>query len=193
MGIARITVFVIRHRERFTTVDPIKMAATSTLSPQSLNLYAYTENDPVNKTDPEGLDHNQLHVNVYGAPWPTGGTGFSIPSWLSSFLNGILGNIFGGGNQWYPGMQVGPTVYFWQFNTASITPSAPPPLPGAGTTANVLSPSPDYSTTDCLNNVMSFLGKYVSGEGGSLGVVKPPFVTPVGKLEFLLKMVWFYD
>ena len=23
--------------------------------------------------------------------------------------------------------------------------------------------------------------------------VKPPFVTPVGKLEFLLKMVWFYD
>ena len=135
---------------RFTTVDPIKMAATSTLSPQSLNLYAYTENDPVNRSDPSGLDWPTLGgggnptINsggIYGGGFP-GRTGFSIPSWLSSFLNGILGNIFGGGNQWYPGMQVGPTVYFWQFNTASITPSAPPPLPGAGTTANIFSPPP---------------------------------------------------
>lgn len=51
-----------------------------------------------------------------------------------------------------------------------MTPSAPPPLPGAGTTKNVTPPPPDYSTADCLNDVMSFLNKYVTGEGGSLGV-----------------------
>ena len=37
-------------------------------------------------------------------------------------------------------MQVGPTVYFWHFNTAAFTLSAPPPLPGAGTTNEVVSP-----------------------------------------------------
>jgi RHS repeat-associated protein len=40
---------------RFTTVDPIKMRATSRMNPQTLNLYAYTANDPINRTDPDGL------------------------------------------------------------------------------------------------------------------------------------------
>ena len=40
---------------RFTQVDPIGMASTSLESPQTLNLYAYCTNDPVNHTDPDGL------------------------------------------------------------------------------------------------------------------------------------------
>lgn len=40
---------------RFTTVDPIGMSAADLAHPQTLNLYAYCANDPVNRTDPDGL------------------------------------------------------------------------------------------------------------------------------------------
>jgi RHS repeat-associated protein len=40
---------------RFTQVDPAGMGATSLVNPQSLNLYAYCTNDPINHTDPDGL------------------------------------------------------------------------------------------------------------------------------------------
>ena len=40
---------------RFTQVDPAGMDATSLSNPQTLNLYAYCANDPVNNLDPSGL------------------------------------------------------------------------------------------------------------------------------------------
>jgi RHS repeat-associated protein len=40
---------------RFNQVDPIGMGAVSLSNPQSLNLYGYCENDPVNSLDPDGL------------------------------------------------------------------------------------------------------------------------------------------
>ena len=40
---------------RFTQVDPIGMEAVSLETPQSLNLYAYCGNDPINYLDPSGL------------------------------------------------------------------------------------------------------------------------------------------
>ncbi|MGI8541894.1 MAG: RHS repeat-associated core domain-containing protein [Aridibacter sp.] len=40
---------------RFTQVDPIGMGASSLASPQTLNLYTYCGNDPINHTDPSGL------------------------------------------------------------------------------------------------------------------------------------------
>jgi RHS repeat-associated protein len=43
------------HQGRFTQIDPIGMKSTSLSSPQSLNLYAYCENDPINNRDPSGL------------------------------------------------------------------------------------------------------------------------------------------
>lgn len=39
---------------RFTTVDPIGMQAASLVSPQTLNMYTYCANDPINFTDPSG-------------------------------------------------------------------------------------------------------------------------------------------
>lgn len=41
-------------------VDPIGMAAANPEDPQSLNLYAYCGNDPVNSIDPEGLFFGKL-------------------------------------------------------------------------------------------------------------------------------------
>lgn len=40
---------------RFTQVDPIGMRSVSIESPQTLNLYAYCANDPINHADPTGL------------------------------------------------------------------------------------------------------------------------------------------
>jgi RHS repeat-associated protein len=40
---------------RFTQVDPIGMGDASLGNPQSLNLYSYCYNDPINHTDPSGL------------------------------------------------------------------------------------------------------------------------------------------
>jgi RHS repeat-associated protein len=40
---------------RFSQVDPIGMGSVSLTAPQTLNLYAYCTNDPINYTDPSGL------------------------------------------------------------------------------------------------------------------------------------------
>jgi len=40
---------------RFTQVDPIGMKAADFNNPQTLNLYSYCGNDPINHTDPNGL------------------------------------------------------------------------------------------------------------------------------------------
>jgi RHS repeat-associated protein len=45
---------------RFTQVDPIGINASSLDNPQSLNLYAYCGNDPVNHVDPSGLFWGKL-------------------------------------------------------------------------------------------------------------------------------------
>ncbi len=45
---------------RFTQVDPLGMAATNLMSPQTLNLYSYCGNDPVNRTDASGLFWGKL-------------------------------------------------------------------------------------------------------------------------------------
>jgi RHS repeat-associated protein len=40
---------------RFTQVDPLEMDAASLNDPQTLNMYAYCGNDPINNVDPDGL------------------------------------------------------------------------------------------------------------------------------------------
>ena len=57
--ISRLDYAVNRHysaaQGRFTQVDPIGMSAVHLISPQSLNLYSYCFNDPINFVDPSGL------------------------------------------------------------------------------------------------------------------------------------------
>ena len=43
-------------QSRFTQVDPIGMASADIGNPQSMNLFAYVENNPVDFIDPSGLD-----------------------------------------------------------------------------------------------------------------------------------------
>jgi RHS repeat-associated protein len=64
---------------RFTQPDP--MITTDLRNPQSLNLYSYARNDPINKTDPAGLQDTGI-VSDYnpsqgGSGWPdlAGGAG----------------------------------------------------------------------------------------------------------------------
>jgi RHS repeat-associated protein len=45
---------------RFTQVDPIGMAAARSSDPQSMNLYSYCGNDPINRMDPDGLFWGKL-------------------------------------------------------------------------------------------------------------------------------------
>ncbi|MGH9754986.1 MAG: RHS repeat-associated core domain-containing protein [Blastocatellia bacterium] len=47
--------FYSPQQGRFTQVDPIEMEATDLNDPQTLNLYAYCGNDPINHVDPDGL------------------------------------------------------------------------------------------------------------------------------------------
>jgi hypothetical protein len=62
--------FYSPQQGRFTQVDPIGMGAAELTNPQSLNLYSYVENDPINSTDPLGLDGLSIAL---GGPFPTGG------------------------------------------------------------------------------------------------------------------------
>jgi RHS repeat-associated protein len=47
--------FYSSQQGRFTQVDPIGMRAASLGNPQTLNMYAYCGNDPINHVDPDGL------------------------------------------------------------------------------------------------------------------------------------------
>jgi RHS repeat-associated protein len=58
-GTTHLDYAVNRHYDslqgRFTQVDPAGMGMVSLESPQTLNLYAYCANDPINTLDPSGL------------------------------------------------------------------------------------------------------------------------------------------
>lgn len=52
---------------RFTQPDPIGMKAATPSDPQSLNLYSYCGNDPVNHVDPNGLFFGRLFKKIGSA------------------------------------------------------------------------------------------------------------------------------
>jgi len=52
---------------RFTQVDPAGMRAASLASPQSLNLYSYCGNDPINRIDRDGLGILSFIAKLYRA------------------------------------------------------------------------------------------------------------------------------
>jgi hypothetical protein len=126
------------------------MGAVSVMNPQTMNLFGYTANDPINRTDPSGLDGVDANLTTFpsGGWFPSGGTGNSMPSWLSIRFTGDLGSLFGGGN----GRAVLRPIYFWQFETSRVAmaPTVQPPLPGSGTTSTLDDPPPyTQENKDC--------------------------------------------
>src|SRR5262245_21138542 len=115
--------FYSSQQGRFTQVDPIGMSAVSLSDPQTLNMYAYCGNDPINNEDPRGLFFDKI-INAFkaigralerlfssggssgpGITTPTTFPGGSIPSITAArrsglggfrtppFVNGFLGGL----------------------------------------------------------------------------------------------------
>jgi RHS repeat-associated protein len=93
---------------RFAQVDPIGMASVSLGNPQSLNLYSYVGNDPINFTDPSGL----LRIIIWRQSCVDIGDGPVCESYVDQVIDipdGPAGDIIesGGGSG---GQQSPPTV-----------------------------------------------------------------------------------
>ena len=98
------------HLGRFNQVDPLGVGASSLTDPQSLNLYAYSANDPVNYTDPNGMNFTPILVDAdhpyfgYDGHAGGGGGGGGIRNCSAQYgfaecggWGGILGGNFGDG------------------------------------------------------------------------------------------------
>lgn len=85
---------------RFTQVDRVGMEAVRLTSPQSLNLYAYCENDPINVSDPLGTWGFSISFGGFFGGGHDGHGGFwgGLLGGLFSFGLGVLGSFFGWGN-----------------------------------------------------------------------------------------------
>jgi RHS repeat-associated protein len=64
---------------RFWTPDPSGLAAVNPLNPQSWNMYAYANRDPVNFNDPSGNDGCAVETGFCYTPYPGFGTFQSDP------------------------------------------------------------------------------------------------------------------
>ncbi|HEX5081228.1 MAG TPA: RHS repeat-associated core domain-containing protein, partial [Blastocatellia bacterium] len=76
---------------RFNQADPLGMGASSLTDPQSLNMYSYVKNDPVNYVDPSGLllaEGGDCYMLINWTLWDNG----------SITINSVQVFCFGGGS-----------------------------------------------------------------------------------------------
>jgi RHS repeat-associated protein len=85
------------RRGRFVQPDPLGLVAGDLSNPQSLNLYSYVGNDPINAVDPNGM----LLVPIYGRAC-AGTAGYEVCEWYVAGYIDIGG--FGGGITGGPGI-----------------------------------------------------------------------------------------
>lgn len=123
---------------KFTQVDPIGMEAVSPFAPQTLNMYTYCGNDPVNYIDPAGLFFGKLFKwigKIFSAvakvlKWVVivvavvlitafilAYTPYMLPGWLGNAMGSLLGflgkigaSAFGAGLAGAIGVEVGATA-----------------------------------------------------------------------------------
>ena len=83
---------------RFKSADPSGAKAADPSNPTSWNMYAYTQGDPINHSDPTGTFDDGPSL-MAPPDWGYGGGGACLPvGWGSNeWLNGSLGEVFGGG------------------------------------------------------------------------------------------------
>jgi hypothetical protein len=100
------------------------MGAVDLSNPQSLNLYAYCGNDPINSIDPSGTWG--FGISFGGFPGFPGGPGAGPGGFWSGLFNfgaGLLSSIFGSSN----GHIIGPPFLAFQTPAARVGPPAPKP------------------------------------------------------------------
>lgn len=111
---------------RFTQPDPLGMGAASLADPQSLNMYSYVGNDPMNRVDPDGqfwgalfqliagLFHN-LKPNIINGSFAYNNHPPVSVSFTTNFQNiGVAYGVFGiplrVGDQWLPKLLQDPVL-----------------------------------------------------------------------------------
>ncbi len=92
------------QRGRFNQVDPLGMGAASLADPQSLNLYSYVGNDPVNSVDPSGLNEHPAGVVDSGGVYCSAQYSGEECGGLSGLMSGNYGNHVAEYNRVYGGM-----------------------------------------------------------------------------------------
>src|SRR6185436_9863211 len=158
---------------RFTQVDPLGMTAVDLLNPQTLNLYAYCGNDPVNARDPLGASGFSFSFGGFGfgfgfggvGPGGTGGpgTGGGLFGGLINFGLGLFGSLFGGGGAGQRHILGSP---FFSL------PPAPKPIPLPGPTHSTITANVPQTDIIPLQTGLQRLGQFMSKTGIKSGIVQ---------------------
>ena len=128
---------------RFMQPDPLSVLASDPSNPQSLNLYSYVQNDPVNYIDPEGLnlmdpDYWEKNENSFAG----GGRGIFSPG-IHSFSSYTIStqtgfNFVGSPIEWGPWVI---TTYFFAVGGSSGGSAKGGGTSGGGSTQSPMMPT----------------------------------------------------
>jgi RHS repeat-associated protein len=168
---------------RFSQVDPIGLSASSLLDPQSLNMYAYVGNDPINRTDPDGLFWGWLKRVLKRV----------LKAVLFAAVTVAIGYLTGGVGGWAAAAKLFGTSFLsaigGQGFKASIGRGTPPTFPTTSVTLNqvlrqiptvnrVLGDPRQYLTAGFNPNASSFAPQ-TGGQPSSDGYPCPPSIADI--------------